>query len=137
MIRNSLGEGYNYLPIVHPVGMPQSIMMDYTNFLGKGPTCLYITGYCPIYYVYVAPSFAAWMERHNYMLENDYYQISALEGEITTWYNVEAIYDEYIKAMLKEDEKLEQSVINELYMKQHEEFNTTSCTVADGFIIQM
>ena len=73
MIRHSLGASYNYLPIVHPKGMPQSIMMDYKNIFGRGPSCLYITGYCPIYYVYVAGSLQEWIDRHNYMLEKQFY----------------------------------------------------------------
>jgi len=70
MIKHAFGNGgkYDYLPLIHPVGMPQSLMMDYTNFNKLGNTCLYLTGYCPIYWVYVAPSWIKWMENHIYML---------------------------------------------------------------------
>ena len=104
MIRNSLGTDYGYLPILHPVGMPQSMMMDYNNFLGRGPTSLYITGYCPIYYVYVAPSLHSWMQNHASMLSKNYYEISETDGAITSWFNVEKIYESYNKAFLQADD---------------------------------
>lgn len=69
------------------------------------------------------------------MLVNNYYLIE--EDEITTWYNVSAIYDEYVKAMNMQNNALEPTEINELYMKQHQEFKTTSCTVINGFVIEL
>lgn len=69
------------------------MMMDHTNFLGRGNTALYITGYRPIYYVFIASSFQKWMEQHIWMLENEYYLISEHEGDITSWFNISKIYE--------------------------------------------
>lgn len=132
MIKGGLGIEYDYLPILYPVGMPQSMMMDYSNFLGRGPTCLYITGFCPIYYVYVGESFEWWMDQHIKMLTNDLYEIDQKDGSITTWLNVPSIYDKYIHALKV---KADQAKIEEAYAMGHQEFPTTSCTVKDGFIV--
>lgn len=42
-LQNMMGSDYDYLPLIHPKGYPQSMLMDYKNTLGQGHTALYWT----------------------------------------------------------------------------------------------
>ena len=90
-----LGLEYDYLPLIHPKGYPQSIIMDYKNSLGKGSTALYWT--CPRrqYFLYVDSSFDNWISNYVQMLENNLMKKDDL-GKTTTFLNIDEIFKDYI-----------------------------------------
>lgn len=73
-IRQVIGPETDYLPLVHPRGLKQSLFMDYTNMLGKGHTALFLSSPQNQYYLYVCGSFTEWLETHLRNLKLGLYQ---------------------------------------------------------------
>ena len=63
-LKNIIGPIADYIPVLHPIGYPQAMVMDYRNLLGRGCTALYLTSPRHIYYLYVAKSLLEFMQNH-------------------------------------------------------------------------
>ena len=90
-LKNIIGPITDYIPVMHPIGYPQAMVMDYKNLLGKGCTALYLTSPRHIYYIYVAKSINEFMQKHIENTEKNQFQKQG-DGEITTFYNLDTIY---------------------------------------------
>jgi hypothetical protein len=64
------------LPICHAVGYRQIIIQDTLNIFNKGHNAIFLhTSPHKQYYLYLAPSFQAWLEDHNDKLINEKFLI--------------------------------------------------------------
>ena len=92
---SSTSSSGDFLPIMWLVGMRQQIVVDYTNSLQRGASCVYITAPDPIYYLMIAPSLEIWLSQMVQMMRNDHFERD-VDGKLSTWLNVQNLYKDFI-----------------------------------------
>ena len=72
-LQQMVGPEYDVLPLMHPIGYPQSMLMDIKNMYGNGNTALYLSSPQRQYYQYVDSCFENWMTKTIEYHENRYF----------------------------------------------------------------
>ena len=72
-LQQMIGPEFDVLPLMHPIGYPQSMLMDIKNMFGCGNTALYLSSPQRQYYQYVDSCFENWMTKTIEYHENRYF----------------------------------------------------------------
>ena len=132
LLMQMVGSHYDVLPLMHPIGLPQSMFIDFNNKLKQGNTALYLSSPRKQYFQLVSTSFEKWLETLVHRLENGFLQRDE-EGRILLYFlNLDNIYADYIKSQLTSSVIQKGEVKQDPHDQAHK-YRHTSCTVSSGF----